>query len=201
MYKVHIIALILLTTAHVSAQIPRPPESIRIPVMPFDEQLYNNAVSLSDDRLPLSLMLDDFKVTIGRTTLGEVLQELQTKTPLYDGRGYYQCYSIPSYSQQLWFVTKGDDLNNKISEMVVRIGDTLPADYCPLITLKSHPKFSNNIRLGTNAEIVPPLLGKPMYQNRTTNVYLYQLSQLEKLKVQIQRGKKGVEMVKVTEQE
>ncbi len=200
MRKVPIIALMLLSAIQVNAQIPRPPESIRIPVMPFDERLSDNAIKLNEKALPTDLLLGGFKVSVGETTLNEVLQKFKTGTPLYNGSGYYQCYSLPRYSYQIWFVTKGTSLDNKINEVVVRMGDALPTEYCPLITSEIYPKFNNNIRLGANPEILLPLLGKPLNENRTTNVYLFQLLQFEKLKVQVQRGKKGIEMVKVTKQ-
>lgn len=200
MYKVPMIALMLLSAAQLSAQTPRPPESIRIPVMPFDERLGADAKELDQKALPLSIELDGFNIVVGETSMADVLQKFKTGTPLYNGRGYYQCYSLPKYSHQLWFVTKGTELNNKVIEIVARLGDTLPTDYCPVITSKSYPKFNNGIRLRSNYETIPPLLGKPLADNRTTNVYLFQLPDLKKLKVQVERGKKGVEMVKVTQQ-
>lgn len=201
MRKVPIIVLMLLSATQINAQIPRPPESIRIPVMPFDERLSESAIKLNEKVLPSDVLFGDFKVSIGETTLNEVLQKFKTGTPLYNGNGYYQCYSLPRYSHQIWFVTKGTNLDNKVSEIVIRMGDALPTEYCPLITSQAYPKFNNNIRLGANPEVLPALLGKPLNKNRTTNVYLFQLSQLEKLKVQIQRGKKGIEVVKVTKQD
>lgn len=201
MRKVPIIALLLLSATQVNAQIPRPPESIRIPVMPFDENLSNKAVKLSDQALPKDLLLGDFKVSVGETTLNQVLRNFNTVAPLYNGNGYYQCYSLPRYAHQIWFVTKGADLDDKIDEVVIRIGDALPKEYCPSISSSQYPKFNNNIRLGANPEILLPLWGKPLNQNRTTNLYLFRSPQAETLKVQVQRGKKGIEMVKVTNQE
>lgn len=198
-YKLPLIFLPLYTMS-VMAQFS-PPDVVRSPTMVFDRHLSDKAVSKSIDHIPISYKINGHRVNIGETTIAEVMDVLKTGQAHYDGTGYYLCYSLPRYNQQLWFVTRKAELNAPIKEITVKLGNTLPTDYCPVITSSTYPKFNNNVRLEANPEYLVPILGQPLYKERITDVYLYQLSTVEKLKVQVSRGRKGVEAIKVSVQE
>lgn len=197
-YKLPLIFL-LVFTMNVMAQFS-PPDIVRSPAMVFDQYLSNKTQPKDINFLPISFSIDDHKVTIGKTTISQVIEFFGAKKPLYDGEGYYLCYSLPKYNHQIWFVSKNAELNAPISEIAVKLGDTLPIDYCPVISSNTYPKFTDKIRLEANPEYLVPALGRPLSKERITDVYLYQLSASEKLKVQISRGRKGVEAIKVTQQ-
>lgn len=198
-YKWPLVGLSLLTMSAM-AQVT-PPEAARAPAMVFDRYLPDKATIKEADLLPTAFKVNNYTVAMGKTTIAEVMDTFQTGQPLYDGTGYYLCYSVPKYNHQLWFISKKAELNAPISEIAVKLGETLPTDYCPVITSNAYPKFTNNIRLESNPEYLVPILGKPLHKERITDVYLYQLSAVEKLKVQVSRGRKGVEAIKVSEQD
>lgn len=151
------------------------------------------------DRIPANLRVNNAVVTLGSTTLTEISNVFKTGIPLHNGKGYYQCYSLPKYSHQLWFVTKGTDLQAPVTEIVMKLGGALPTEYCPLITAASYPMLSNKMRLELRPNLVDSLFGKPIQKQGATSVYLLQLPRLQKLKVQTQAGSKGIEAIKIAQ--
>lgn len=199
-YKVLLMTFVVFGGAsQVMAQSNRPPAAVNVPTMAFDKELIEKAVVIDEDHIPTHLRINKAVVMLGSTTLTEISSVFKTGIPLHNGKGYYQCYSLPKYSHQLWFVTKGMDLQAPVTEVVMKLGGTLPTEYCPLITATSYPMFSNKMRLELKPSLLETLFGKPLQKQGATSVYLIQLPRLQKLKVQTQTGSKGVEMIKVTQ--
>lgn len=200
-YKVLLMAVAVLGgTNQVLAQANKLPVAVNIPNMAFDKPLLEKATVIDQDNLPTILKVGAATISIGSTPLTEITTALKTGVPLHNGKGYYQCYSLPRYSHQLWFFTKGNDLTAPVTEVVLKLGNILPTDYCPLITATSYPVFTNKMRLEFKPSLVNTLLGKPLYEKGAVATYLIQLNNLQKLKVQTQKANKGLVAIKVTQE-
>ncbi|MFD1259657.1 hypothetical protein [Entomomonas asaccharolytica] len=200
-YQLLLMALVVLVGASkVMAQANKLPAAVNVPTMAFDQRLTEQAIVIDSDYIPSHLRINSAVIVLGSTTLTEITDVFKTGIPLYNGKGYYQCYSLPRYSHQLWFVTKGTDLTQPVTEVVMKLGNTLPTEYCPLITAASYPTFSNKMRLQLKPDLVESLFGKPLQKQGATSVYLVQLPRLQKLKIQTQAGSKGVQLIKITQE-
>lgn len=200
-YKVLLIAVAVLGGSNqVMAQANKLPVAVNIPSMAFDKPLLEKASVIDEENIPTVLKIGTLAINIGSTPLTDVTTAFKTGVPLHNGKGYYQCYNLPKYSHQMWFVTKGHDLSSPITEVVLKLGNILPTEYCPLITAASYPVFTNKMRLQLKPSLVDSLLGKPLSEKGSVATYLIQLDHLKKLKVQAQRGSKGVVVIKVTQE-
>lgn len=189
----------MIGATQVFAQSVNTSAAVKIPLMEFDESITSKAIAFDEMRLPTALRIDRLSIVLGRTTLTDVTKHLKTGIPLHDGKGYYQCYSIPKYSHQLWLVTEGQDFSAPITELVVMRGNPLPTDYCPVITASTYPIFSNKIRLELATNLVNTVLGEPTSKKGESAVYLYQMPRSEMLKVQTHIGSKGLDKIKITQ--
>lgn len=191
--------LVAIAGTQALAQSANTSPAVKIPHMEYDESISSKAIAFDEMRLPTAFRIDRLSIVLGRTTLTDVSKHLKTGIPLHDGKGYYQCYSIPRYSHQLWLVTEGQDFSAPITELVVMRGNPLPTDYCPVITASTYPIFSNKIRLELATNLVSTVLGEPTAKKGDNAVYLYQMPRSEMLKVQTHIGAQGLDKIKITQ--
>lgn len=193
--------IIIIGCFPVHAQTHDIPPLAKIPDMNFDKNIPDKAIEYDEDKLPLIFKIDKLSISLGRTTLTEVSNALKTGIPLHDGKGYYQCYSIPKYSHQIWFVTVGQNFSEPITELVIARGKPLPTEFCPMITAFSHPIFSDNIRLNLPEELINVVLGKPLNKKQEQSLYFYLLPQKTgKLKIQTHIDATGLDKIKITKE-
>lgn len=177
------------------------PEVAKVPKMEFDQLLLNKVISADEDNLPLYYKVDKLTIVLGKTSLVDVTNALKTGIPHYDGNGYFQCYSIPRYSHQIWFATEGRDLFVPIIEITIVKGERLPTDYCPLITSATYPVFSSKMRLGLDRDQLMALLGLPLEEDESSNtIHLFNLPKYKRLRVQTHLGRTGVDKIKVKQE-
>lgn len=199
-HKIFVVSIIAtLGCNQVIAQTTDIPAAVKVPVMEFDQTIMDKAITHDEIKLPTTFRIDRLSISLGRTTLTEVTKSLRTGVPLHDGKGYYQCYSIPKYSHQVWLVTRGQDFFEPITELVLIKGNPLPSEYCPVVTATTYPIFSNKIRLELPENLVTTVLGTPQAKKAGSSVSLYQLPDSVKLKVQTHMGNKGLDKIKITQ--
>lgn len=189
----------LVMIGFVHAQTASLPSSVKIPSMAFDQNISNVAIKYDEDKIPVVYKIDKVSIILGKTILSDLSNIFKTGIPLHDGKSYFQCYSIPKYSHQLWFITSGQNFSEPITELVIAKGNPLPSEFCPMITASSYPIFSDGIRLDLSEDLVNTAFGAPINKKGGDAIYSYQLPKSGILKIQTHIGVNGLEKIKISQ--
>lgn len=121
-----------------------------------------------------SLVLGAMQVTIGHTTLGEVLRQTKVGKITHQGDAsestYWVCFSNNSStkSERIWLLSSGEKggSNHTIYGIVAQVVTSNPSvGVCPELPKDFLPaKLNNGIWLGTSVSEIKKRLGKPSLQ-------------------------------------